>query len=378
MEMLTDNPITGINDDKFHFKPYARILADTIQDTTRLPFSIGIFGAWGTGKTSLMKMIENYVCNNNTKTIWFNPWKYDQKEDLWHALIQTILYRIADEHKEDALGSYALDLAKHTTWFLLKKGISTVTNNFISENSIENIKTAISSQDKLHYKHINEFEVDFSSVVEQYTDHGKLIIFIDDLDRCIPENAITVLESLKLFIGHAKCVFVLGMDHYIVEQGIKHRYTDKIEMSGRDYLDKMIQVPFFLPPVPFQRLRDAFSVFKTTNYNDEIWKLVNLGFSGNPRKTKRFINCYYLINEIIGLPERYDDINYQDINFNVDINTNLQRYYLGKLLVLQMEFTYFYDFLLVNPDGWQQYETRLLNVNGYNEIEGFINTNKDT
>ena len=74
-------------------------------------------------------------------------------------------------------------------------------------------------------------------MVKSYTNEGKLVIFVDDLDRCLPENAITVLESLKLFIGHAHCIFVLGMDHYIVEEGIglRYQFENKLEMNGRDY-----------------------------------------------------------------------------------------------------------------------------------------------
>lgn len=361
MNLLTDNPIKNIQDDKFGFHPYAKLLSETILSTEELPFCIGIFGAWGTGKTSLMKMIESYTCQNKVKTIWFNPWKYDQKEDLWHALIQTILYKIAEDNENSNLEKTAKELAKHTTWFFLKKGISSITSNIISEESIEKIKEAITSQDEIHYRHVNHFEEDFALVVDEYTQNGKLIVFIDDLDRCIPENAITVLESLKLFIGSARCVFVLGMDQYIVEQGIKNRYGNKIEMSGRDYLEKIIQAPFFLPPVSFRKLREAFSVEKTANYDNCLWKLVEFGFSGNPRKTKRFVNSYYFLNEIIKLPERHNDIDLKNMNIqNIDMKKEFQKFYIGKLLILQMEHTQFYDYLIFHPETWEKYELKLI------------------
>jgi predicted KAP-like P-loop ATPase len=99
MRMFTDNPITSCAEDKFGFAPYAQILGDTILQTEPLPFCVGIFGAWGSGKSSFLKMIREVIADKKpeVKCIWFNPWKYDKKEDLWNTLIQTILYSITQE-----------------------------------------------------------------------------------------------------------------------------------------------------------------------------------------------------------------------------------------------------------------------------------------
>jgi len=272
MQMLTDNPIHRTNEDRFGFAPYAHILANVIRDTERLPFCIGIFGPWGTGKSSLMRMIDEIISSyDNTKSVWFNPWKYDQKEDLWHALIQTILYKIVEDAPKDVVKK-AKSLATHTAWTILKKGVSNLTAGLISGRDLDKLRKVITSQDELFHRHINNFEGDFAKVIKLYTNGGKLIVFIDDLDRCIPENAITVLEALKLFVGDSECVFVLGMDHFIVEEGIKRRYGRHVKMSGRDYIDKIVQVPFYLPPVPFDKLREALSVAKTTNYTETVWR----------------------------------------------------------------------------------------------------------
>ena len=102
MQMLTDNPIGKKNQDRFGFAPYARILSDTIRDTDELPFCIGVFAEWGAGKSSLMNMIQDDLSNDgDVKSIWFNPWKYDRKEDLWNALIQTILYSIIEDSDDN-------------------------------------------------------------------------------------------------------------------------------------------------------------------------------------------------------------------------------------------------------------------------------------
>lgn len=191
----------------------------------------------------------------------------------------------------------------------------------------------------------------FEEIVNLYTKNGKLIVFIDDLDRCLPENAITVLESLKLFIGNAKCAFVLGMDHHIVEDGVKFRFGEKIRMSGREYLEKIIQVPFFLPPVPFNKLREALQVAKTADYSENVWKLVEHGLDNNPRKTNRFVNCFYLLREILSAPS---GLQIMDADSVLDKVT--QDFYLAKLLVFQMTFPEFYSNLKLHPEYWKVFD----------------------
>src|SRR5579884_3395575 len=99
MGLFTDNPVALAKEDKFGFAPFADELKNMILETEPLPFCVGIFGAWGSGKTSFMNMLRGLInerAGDKIKTIWFNPWKYDKKEDLWNALIQTILYSIIE------------------------------------------------------------------------------------------------------------------------------------------------------------------------------------------------------------------------------------------------------------------------------------------
>ncbi len=294
MQLFTDNPIASVEKDKFGFDRYARGLKDLILQAEPLPFCVGIFGAWGSGKSSFMNMIQGLIkeqADNKIKTIWFNPWKYDKKEDIWNALIQTILNSIIEEQTlKQGVKDKAKELALATTWLALKKTLTAITAGVISEGDLDKVVEAFNEKDEKYYRHINQFEKDFADVVNDYTNSGKLVIFIDDLDRCLPENAITVLESLKLFIGDAHCIFVLGMDHSIVEAGIKSRYGKDAPIAGRDYLDKIIQVPFFLPAVRYEDLRASLPTDKNNKaFSEEIWNIIRLGMGGNPRKTRRFV-----------------------------------------------------------------------------------------
>src|SRR5260370_32525925 len=103
MQLLTDNPIKLDEQDKFSFQSYATALKKAILQAEPLPLCVGILGAWGSGKSSFMYLLKGLIeeeakkqSGKKIETIWFNPWKYDQKEDLWNALIQTILTSIMD------------------------------------------------------------------------------------------------------------------------------------------------------------------------------------------------------------------------------------------------------------------------------------------
>ncbi len=72
------------------------------------------------------------------------------------------------------------------------------------------------------YDHVEGFQDKFADVVKEYVgEEGRLVVFIDDLDRCLPEGAITVLESLKLFLDRSQCVFVIGVDQAALTEAIK-------------------------------------------------------------------------------------------------------------------------------------------------------------
>jgi predicted KAP-like P-loop ATPase len=377
--IFSDSPIPSIDKDGFGLVPHVRALKDIIEQATSLPLCVGIFGPWGSGKTSFMKMLQALIDEQANKesgsiegkqiiqeaeqvkvqTIWFNPWKYDKKEDVWNALIQTILTYIAAKSRKKEVVEKAKNLAKNLAWpavsLALKKAITAFTAGVISEDNLDNLLEIVSKGDELYCRHINQFEEDFARVVKLYLpEGGRLVVFIDDLDRCLPENAITVLESLKLFIGDANCIFVLGMDHDIVENGIQVRYGEKINIDGREYLDKIIQVPFYLPPVTFKRLKTSLEADGET-LSEDVWNVIRLGMGSNPRKTKRFVNSFYLSQLFLNAPGQNLQEKLQNGSLS-HISPERQNFYLAKILVFQMRFPEFYQYLWHHPDEWRYLE----------------------
>ena len=368
MNLLSDNPIQSPEEDQLGHKGYAELLAESIIDSTGHPLCIGIFGAWGVGKTSIMKMIQHHLKIKDVKTVWFNPWKYNDAESVWNALIQTILSEIAEDQQSEA-GVKAKKILTEACWSSIKLGAKFLTSDLISSANVDKIREIFANQNQLFYQHKNHFEASFQEAIELYVGkniNAKLVIFIDDLDRCLPKNAITILDSLKLFVGDAPCVFVIAMDPEIIELGIKSIYNDKILFSGRDYLDKIIQVPFSIPPISANYLQKAISnsglgtdLFKNNENrctDSDIWWILENGLDRNLRKYKRFLNSFSFVRRALREMTQEDGLIKTHDPIDLGLSLRESDLYLAKLLIIQMVFYFFYDILLKNPVVWFKWD----------------------
>jgi hypothetical protein len=310
MHLLSDNPATQ---DTLGFGQMATVLHTVIRDTPYRPFTIGIFGEWGSGKSTLMRLIQTHLQLDSIKTVWFNAWKYDSKEVIWNALIQEIFYTMqhdpeiqgranAQEFK-DQVAHAAAELAKYAA----KVATRFIPGGIIKEEDVDGVLEALrppSANDPL-FGFINHFESTFDQLVKDYVGnpHGYLVIFIDDLDRCLPENAIAVMEALKLYLDRANCVFVIGAERSIIEEGIKERYKDNPRLSGKDYLEKIIQLPFIVRRIDAANALSLLDPYdKTLPYRTDpaLRALIVQGTECNPRRIKRFINTFWVLTEIAG------------------------------------------------------------------------------
>ncbi|TDC13231.1 hypothetical protein E1265_28320 [Streptomyces sp. 8K308] len=124
------------------------------------------------------------------------------------------------------------------------------TGGLLGKESTESALDQLAESDAEFHRHVNVFEQEFADAVSEFVgDGGRLVVFIDDLDRCAPEVAVTVLESLKLFTGDSRCVFVLAMDYDLLSAVAARKFGARAPVDGAAYLEKIVQLPFFLPEV---------------------------------------------------------------------------------------------------------------------------------
>jgi predicted KAP-like P-loop ATPase len=284
-------------------------------------------------------MIQEKLEAGGQKTVWFNAWKYDGKEVLWNALIQTIFFtmQIDPDLTKKAKGKETkkriADMAKGLATYAAKVAVRFIPGKFIEEQDIDKVAEIISPSDATspQFAFVNRFESDFDDLLREYLGaNSKLTIFIDDLDRCLPESAIVVLESMKLYLDRARCVFVIGAESSIIEEGIRQRYSNS-RLSARDYIEKIVQLPFMMQrsgSTEAIRLISADDDF----YSDAQVQLMIVEATGcNPRRMKRFANTLSIL---------------ETLNGKLDLASKRK---LAKILLIQMRFPDLYFELLKDP-----------------------------
>lgn len=268
----------------------AKTIVSLIRDSKDQPISIGIHGDWGAGKSSILEMVENEVNGSNSESgkkyscIRFNGWRHQGFEDSKIALMSSI---VSELEKKEKLGTRAGEILKklwkNINWMSVAKtsgktalGIAmgtapitllssamdilkaTVTTQEGITGAIESIggylKDAKITEDTSSNKEFSEFQENFVELLEDASIE-KLIVLIDDLDRCLPDVAINTLEAVRLFMFSKKTAFVIAADESMIRYAVKKHFPDAINENkinagdtfANRYLEKLIQVPFRIP-----------------------------------------------------------------------------------------------------------------------------------
>ncbi len=356
-----------------------------IRDRPDQPISVGVHGDWGAGKSSVLEMIEaGFEGEEKVLCLKFNGWRFQGFEDAKIALIEGIVSGLVE--KRPALtkaGEAVKDIYRRIDWLKVAKkagGLAfTAFSGIPSPDQIqtivgslegvlgdptklatrENIQTAI---DGVHGLLKPKEEGDPTNVPEEINAFlsafdellvkagvEQLVVLIDDLDRCLPDTAIETLEAVRLFVFTSRTAFIVAADEAMIEYAVRKHFPDLPDTTGpqtyaRNYLEKLIQVPFRIPALGDTETRiyvtlllvgaelgednPAFSnlivaarerlkrpwmtgaldtetvktalgdnaprVAKALALSDQIGPILGSGTKGNPRQIKRFLNMLVL------------------------------------------------------------------------------------
>ncbi|WP_160692679.1 P-loop NTPase fold protein [Clostridium sp. C2-6-12] len=390
------------NIDLIGFGVHAKLINSIIMDDKMIPVTIGVFGDWGSGKTSMIKMLENTILENeDTVSIYFNSWTFEGYDDAKTAIISSILEVLK---KNEKFGSKIKDeaekLMKSVNWMralkfgfkeialpLLETSITGVPVSYLSK--FQELKVESDDGDKSKFtdifdkdilnsdkyneiqNNIRDFREGFNKLIEK-SNIKRLVVLIDDLDRCNPARIVDNLEAIKLFLNVNNTAFIICADPRIVKHAVAIRYKDIVintnnpldeystDMLITDYLEKLIQVPYYLPRLSpaeietymsllfCQDILDSSNLNKVLNAQQAFWAknrygafgikeikkvlnnddkyselydklnfcsqcatLITEGLKGNPRQVKRFLNTYVLrtkLSRVANLNKLRDDV----------------------------------------------------------------------
>jgi len=365
--MWADNETS---EDLLGFKVHADLLINVINDESVLPITIGVFGDWGSGKSSILQIVKEEFDKEDDKDslcIYFNGWTFEGYDDAKAALLNSILKELEDNKKiseeiKDTIKEKAKKLWKSIDWMrgagMVMKNVALPAVSAYFTGGLSLVPFAIQKLtewgdnpekiiEKLQSEEGKEIYKAFvKAELLEATNFKRLVVIIDDLDRCSPERIIENLEAIKLFLNVPKTAFIIGADPRIVKYAIEYKYKNNKEIEEDnnriviDYLEKLIQLPYSLPRLSesevetyismlickkeigdtkfknvldeFQkyRLTNKYSAFGLSNFEkileaEEFGKvkdnvitipplvpLITNSLYGNPRQIKRFLNTY--------------------------------------------------------------------------------------
>lgn len=296
--MWSDNETTQ---DLLGYQVHADLLRKIILNDAMLPISIGVFGNWGSGKSSLMLLLQQSLheweeSHQNEHSIilqvYFNSWQFESYDSTKLTMIESILEALdKDINTRKNVFERADDLLARINFlkvgvFILKKAYDNLTPDWMKKwlpkkddidkitgkdkynNLLEDVTKGNTS------KFIATFRELFEDLVNDMG-YKAVIVYVDDLDRCDPKRIIGCLEAVKLFVNVKKTAFVIGADERIIEYAISQHYPiqmkkEDISSPFSDYLEKLIQLPYKLPRLSDNEQETYITLLLCKNHLNEI------------------------------------------------------------------------------------------------------------
>ena len=352
---IVDEPILGQNQDWLEIKKHADALVQFIKET-ETPMTIGVQGEWGSGKTSLLNQIkEELSSSKEIRQIWINSW-----ENSLMVTPEQCLIKIINEIIDEILGSDA----KHSNKDKIAKIASSVFKGALKVGAAATMGIKAGEEldrvmDGENENNIKKLRSTLDNLIQDITDassnaYKKIVIYVDDLDRVEPRDAVKILELLKNIFNLRYCVFVLAIDYQVVVKGLRDKFgeqTEENEWEFRAFFDKIIQLPFMMPMGQYnisnyiKNLLIKIEFIKEGDFEEDHIKTVIMNtIGGNPRSLKRLINSVSLIKLFTG------DTKLVETDEEKTLSEDDQKLLLFSLLCIQIAYPKVYELLSMKPD----------------------------
>ncbi len=339
--LFTDEPVRDLEHDHLGLEPFSSMVAAAAL-TNRGPFNIGVFSGWGQGKTTVLRQAQALIEDEKTRlkeaagdsreqpplviTAWLNAWQYENEAHPIIPLLAIIINQITAAIESEASTHEREDVLLRKTFGDLTRALRAIAYGFsfkaagltISAKDMIDRDEELSSKSdplldqSLYYRAFSRLEK-FCADLNKQQNPLKIIVFIDDLDRCQPDKAVQLLESLKLVLAQPGFVFIIAVDRAVIDSFLTKRYHREFGNAhqnghGKRYMDKIIQLPLELPhhttrfPDYLGKLAQAdkyqpiFSgPLKALSPNTDLGKqfavALAAGCNRNPRTLIRTLNC---------------------------------------------------------------------------------------
>ncbi|MEV3924593.1 KAP family P-loop NTPase fold protein [Actinomadura coerulea] len=246
-----------------------------------LPLTLGLLGDWGAGKSSLLKLTQQELEDEEDVyvVVPFSPWQCESYDDVKAALMSAVLDRLASEaaQTDETRQAQVRRLRRFTdrvlrsgrsafsrVWpaaavagvGLVDPGMAEVAGQFLQSagsmpGPMGEEQQEVEDEDARASVTVASFRSEFSSLLKGLEHVAAVVVLIDDLDRCLPHTVVDTFEAIRLFLNVPKTAFVVAAHQKIVESAIDLRYPGMTEDAGSglgaQYLEKMLQITVAIP-----------------------------------------------------------------------------------------------------------------------------------
>lgn len=284
--------------DLLSFKPVADTVVEALLDDHLDPIALGVSGRWGSGKSTILNFILEELENQNIDkepkilVISTDPWRYDPSSGVKETLISEVLAALAaeaTEHTTSGNGASRLkNLMGRVDWAKALK-IAAKTSITFQIPNVNDLLHLLKPPDQKEssgdvIQGLESFRREFKDLMQETNHIRRVVVLVDDLDRCLPPTVVETLEAIRLFLAVPKMSFVIAADEELVANAIRTRYeatalqanqmSDGLdEEPAKLYLHKIVQTTVPVPTLSrFDTEAYIFLLQMLTQHDDDRMK----------------------------------------------------------------------------------------------------------
>ena len=290
-------------------------------------FTMGIFGDWGAGKTTLINSIDKALqTDKDLIIVRLEAWRYRREPFALVSMLKTIAYALPAEKQFDDL----------------KQKLETSAINFLKKTPdiLTSIVTKyVSEEDEISQEMFDSFKKEFNSKIQLIAELDRdtvyfdgfedirkeiknlrldnpafrIIVFVDDLDKCSPKKALEILEFIRVFHDIDGFIYIIGISQDMMVK-LSDIENNETSTEGELYIKNLIQVPITLPKWSNQDIVKLVRDFikkgmiheKVKEVIDKNIELISVAVDNNPREIKRFLNNFIVAHEIFSSKKNFE------------------------------------------------------------------------
>lgn len=319
MDYNSDRPIETVDQDLLGRSTFSKQLAEAIYKYSgKDGLVIGLFGKWGTGKTSILNIVINEInilakgSGDKPIIVKFSPWNYTDKDNLISLFFRVLKNKLdIDNDKEKrkkigkALTDYSDALDALSLVPMVGSGLAILLKTIAKAQGAE-----LSKEVDLDVTR-NQLEKVLSET------NQKIIVIMDDIDRLTNSQIRDIFQLVKQVGNFPNIIYVLSMDRNVVCRALEEVHN----IDGSEYLEKIVQIPFEIPALMKPQIREIFlaklndtikdifdDITWNENYFNEVFNNCIEPYIKTLRDVNRVINTFQFRYRLLYKETAFEDM----------------------------------------------------------------------